>query len=145
MEKDPISQNDSPEGNPARRRLSPGRAMVALGMVVFGVFYSMLSVGAASFVHECNTLVCGQLHQALFAAVGALALGVGAYRLLMGRSSAASIVFFGTLPILIVHLFLVATDPNESVFFPLGSAPPPLLAGVVLMFGLRRDARNRHH
>lgn len=104
-----------------------------LALAIFGVFYMMLAMGGASFIHECQTLVCGQLHQAVFATVGALALFVGAYRLFERKSSASEIVFFGTLPILVVHVLLVITDPNEAVFFPLSTTPPPLISGAVLL------------
>lgn len=116
--------------------------MVALGLVVFGVFYMMLAMGGASFVHECETVTCGQLHQAVFAAIGALALFLAAYRLIAGESSTASIVFFGTMPILIVHVILVATDPNESIFFPLSTTPPPLVSGVLLIFNPANRGRS---
>ncbi|MDQ3963189.1 MAG: hypothetical protein M3277_04640 [Actinomycetota bacterium] len=91
-------------------------------------------MGAASFVHECQTVVCGQLHQAVFAAIGALASFVGGYLLFEGKSSAAKIVFFGTVPILVVHVVLVMTDPNEAIFFPLSTTPPPLISGAVLVY-----------
>lgn len=114
-------------------RRSLGRLALILGLAVFGVFYMMLVMGGASFIHECQTLVCGQLHQAVFAAIGALALFVGAYRLFEGKSWAAEVVFFGTLPILVVHVLLVITDPNEAIFFPLSTTPPPLISGAVLL------------
>ena len=60
------------------------RAALILALVVFGVFYMMLAMGGASFVSECQTVACGQLHQTVFAAVGAVALFVGAYRLFEG-------------------------------------------------------------
>ncbi len=128
--------------DPARSaRLSPGRIVLILGLVFFGVFYMMLAMGGASFVHECETLVCGQLHQAVFAAIGALALLAAAYRIFVGGSSAASIVFFGTTPILIVHIILVVTDPNEAIFFPLSTAPPPLISGATLLFNAANRTR----
>ncbi len=111
-----------------------GRVAILLGLLAFGVFYLMLAVGAASFIHECNTVLCGQLHQAVFAAVGALALLVAAYRIFRGQSSAAKITFFGTVPILIVHIALVITDPNESMFFPLSTTPLPAVSGALLLY-----------
>lgn len=122
---------DSTAGIGRRRSLS--RLALILALAIFGVFYMMLAMGGASFIHECQTLVCGQLHQAVFATVGALALFVGAYRLFERKSSASEIVFFGTLPILVVHVLLVITDPNEAVFFPLSTTPPPLISGAVLL------------
>ncbi len=121
-------------------RVLVARLLLALGLVVFGVFYMMLAMGGASFVHECRTAVCGQLHQAVFAAIGALALFVGAYRLFEGKS-VAKFVFFGTLPILVVHIILVATDPNEAIFFPLSTAPPPAVSGAVLIYRHQRPAK----
>ncbi len=125
--KDPVSSADTGV------RTSLGQLALILALVVFGVFYMMLAMGGASFVHECQTVVCGQLHQAIFAAVGALALFVGAYRLLEGKSS-AQIIFLGTVPILIVHVVLVMTDPNEAIFFPLSTTPPPLISGLRLLY-----------
>lgn len=107
---------------------------VFLGLVAFGVFYLMLAVGAARFIHGCNTVLCGQLHQTVFAAVGALAVLVAAYRIFTGQPSAAKITFFGTVPILIVHIVLVITDPNESMFFPLSTTPPPAISGALLLY-----------
>lgn len=117
------------------------RAAVVLGLVAFGVFYLMLAAGATSFIHECNTVLCGQLYQAVFAAVGALALLVAAYRIFRGQSTAAKITFFGTVPILIVHIALVATDPNESMFFPLSTTPPPAISGALLLYRASRRPR----
>lgn len=122
---------------PGRSRvISIARATVLVGLIALGLFYLMLAMGGASFVHGCNTVVCGQLHQAVFAAIGALALFVAAYRLSVGRSSAAKIVFLGTVPILVVHIILVVTDPNESVFFPLSTSPAPLISGALLLYGV---------
>ncbi len=127
-DQDPISSAD------AVARPSLGRSALTLVLAVFGVFYMMLAMGGASFVHECQTVVCGQLHQAVFAAIGALALFVGAYRVFEGKSSAAKIVFLGTVPILVVHVILVMTDPNEAIFFPLSTTPPPLISGAQLVY-----------
>jgi hypothetical protein len=81
-----------------RLHLTAGRAVAALVAVVLGGFSLMLAMGGATFVDECTTVVCGQLHQAVFAAIGAFALFVAAYRVLVG-DSAARIAFFGTIPI----------------------------------------------
>lgn len=123
------------------RQHSVSRAAASLGLIASGVFYLMLAMGGASFVHECNTVVCGQLHQAVFAAIGALALFVAAYRVYLGESSAALIIFLGTVPILVVHILLVMTDPNESMFFPVSTSVLPVLSGAVLLYGvgLRRQ------
>ncbi len=104
-----------------------------LTMAAFGVFYLMIATGGASFIHECNNLVCGQLHQAIFAAVGAIGLFVAVYRFVQGKPAVAEVVFVATLPILIVHVLLVITDPNEAIFFPLSTTPPPLVSGLVLL------------
>lgn len=109
------------------------RWALILALIAFGVFYLMLSMGGAGFINGCQNLVCGQLHQAVFAAIGAVALFVAAFRLFEGTSPVAQIIFFGTLPILIVHVLLVVTDPNEAIFFPLSTTPPPLVAGAVLL------------
>lgn len=114
-------------------KLSLGRLALILALVVFGVFYMMLAMGGASFVHECRTVVCGQLHQAVFAAVGALALFVGAYQLSEHKPFPAKIIFLGTVPILVVHVILVMSDPNEAIFFPLSTTPPPLISGIYLV------------
>ena len=117
------------------------RSVLILVLVVFGFFYMMLAMGGASFIHECGTLVCGQLHQAVFAAIGALALFVGAYRVFEGKPW-AEIVFLGSLPILVVHVLLVITDPDEAVFFPLSTTPPPLISGAVLLTRAMTRKRN---
>lgn len=121
-----------------------GRVAILLGLLAFGVFYLALTMGAASFIHGCRTPVCGQLHQAVFAGVAALAVLGAALRVLGGRSSAARITFVGTVPILVVHIVLVVTDPNESMFFPLSTTPLPAMSGAVLLYhatGSRRIAR----
>ena len=128
------TQVDPDPSGGAGIRPSLSRVGVELGLVAFGVFYLMLAMGGASFIHECNTVACGQLHQAVFAAIGALALFMGAYRHFEGRSSVAKLVFFGTLPILVVHVVLVMTDPNEAIFFPLSTTPPPLISGLWLVY-----------
>lgn len=125
-----------PSADPGART-SLRRAALILALVAFGVFYMMLVMGGVSFIDECQTVACGQLHQAAFAAVGSLALFIGAYRLSEGKSI-AQLVFFGTLPILIVHVVLVTTDPNEAIFFPLSTTPPPLISGVQLLYRAAR-------
>ena len=134
MEKLPSTNRDGISSVDAGARPSLGRVALILALVVFGVFYMMLAMGGASFVHECQTVVCGQLHQAVFAAIGALALLAGGYRVFKGKSSVAKIVFFGTVPILVVHVILVMTDPNEAIFFPLSTTPPPLISGALLVY-----------
>lgn len=109
-----------------------GQIWIPLVLLAFGVFYLMLTMGAATFIHECRTPVCGQLHQAVFAGVAALAVFGAAYRFFGGHPSAASITFLGTVPILVVHVILVITDPNESMFFPLSTTPLPAVSGAVL-------------
>lgn len=138
MQVPPSTNNDSTSEPSAGAKPSFRRSLLALALVVFGVFYLMLAMGGASFVHECKTIVCGQLHQAVFAALGALSLFAGAYRLFEGRSSVAKIIFFGTLPILVVHVLLVMTDPNEAIFFPLSTTPPPLISGLLLLVGAKK-------
>ncbi len=73
--------------------MSIPRAILVLAMVVFGVFYLMLAAGGGSFVNECTSVICGQLHQAIFSAIGAGAILTGAYRVIEGRPGAAQIVF----------------------------------------------------
>lgn len=143
MKSSPSESNLPVSDSDAGARPSLWRWVLALALVAFGTFYMMLVMGGASFIHECTTFVCGQLHQAVFAAVGAVALFVGAYHLLQGKSSAARIVFFGTVPILVVHIILVITDPNEAIFFPLSTTPPPLISGLLLVYqAVRRSTRS---
>ena len=127
---------------PARPRLPvAARAGLLLGLVVFGCFYLMLAAGASSFVNECDAFLCAQFHQAVFAAIGGVALFVTARRIITRASSAAAIAFFGTLPILVVHIILVMVDPNESIVFPLSTAPPPAIAGALLLIDAVRRRR----
>lgn len=109
------------------------RGAVVVGLLVFGCFCLMLTLGAASFIHECHTVTCGQLHQAVFAAVAGSAVFLAAYRLVTRRPHAALITFGGTVPILVVHVLLEATDPNEAMFFPLSTTPVPTVAAAVLL------------
>ncbi len=118
--------------DPSRSR-SIVRGAVLLGSVLFGFFYLMIAVGGASFVNECDSFVCAQLEQAIFAAIGGVALFVAGYQIFEGKHSAAKVALFGTLPILIVHVILVIEDPNESIFFPLSTTPPPLISGAALL------------
>ncbi|MFN2526268.1 MAG: hypothetical protein ABR505_08390 [Actinomycetota bacterium] len=122
---------EAPRSSPLR---VVARAALLLIIVVFGFFYLMLAAGGASFIHECDTLLCGQLHQAIFAAIGGVSLFIAAYRAYSREPSAAKIAFFGTLPILVVHVVLVIADPNESIFFPISTTPPPVVSGVLLLF-----------
>ena len=101
----------------------------------------MLAAGASSLIDECDAFVCGQLHQAVFAAIGGVALFVTAGRVFTRASGPATIAFLGTLPILVVHIILVMVDPNESIFFPLSTAPPPAIAGALLLIGAARSRR----
>lgn len=110
------------------------RGAVVLGLLAFGCFCLLLAMGAASFVHECSTVTCGQLHQAAFAVLAALAAFLAAYRAVRRQPHTALITLVGTLPILVVHVVLVATDPNESMFFPLSTAPVPVVAAAVLLY-----------
>ena len=126
---------------PTPRILTLGRIILLLGLLVYAAFYLMLTMGAASFIHGCETFLCGQLHQAIFAAAGALAVVVAFYRSVTGQSGALAIAFIGTLPILIVHIMLVMSDPNEAIFFPLSTTPPPAVAGALLLVGFAQRRR----
>ena len=128
---------------PTPRVLNLSRTILLLGLLVYGAFYLMLTMGAASFIHECETFLCGQLHQAVFAAVGALGVFVAFYRGATRRSGAVVIAFLATLPILIVHILLVMSDPNEAIFFPLSTTPPPAVSGALLLLGFVRRRRLR--
>lgn len=44
-------------------------------------------------------------------------------------------------PLLILHVVLVMTDPNESIFFPLSTTPPPAISGAVLLSSAVRRRR----
>gem|GEM_PF-6313997 len=116
------------------------RAALLVACAAFGFFYLMIAAGGASFVHECNNLACAQLHQAVFAAVAGLALFAAAYLESSGGRSAVAVAFLGTLPILVVHVVLVIVDPNESIFFPLSSAPVPIVSGALLLLQGRSRA-----
>ena len=118
-----------------------GRVLVLLACVVFAIFYLMLALGGASLVGECDSIWCGQLHQATFAAVGAASLFVGAARFFLSKSGWSTILLVGTLPILIVHIILVIEDPNEALFFPISTIPPPVISGAVLLW--QRVSRHR--
>lgn len=117
-----------------------GRVAIVLTLLAYCAFYLMLTMGAATFIHECRTPLCGQLHQAVFAGVAALVVFGAAYRFLVGQSSTTKLTFFGTVPILVVHVLLVITDPNESMFFPLSTMPLPAVSGALLLYGSRAGA-----
>jgi hypothetical protein len=138
MSKGPrANEEDAPVASPVYR---VARVALLVASAAFGVFYLMIAAGGASFVHECNNLACAQLHQAVFAAVAGLALFAAAYLESSGSRSALAVAFLGTLPILIVHVVLVIVDPNESIFFPLSSAPAPIVSGALLLFRVRPGA-----
>ena len=120
----------------ADRPMGVSQVVAAFVLVVFAVFALMLTMGAASFVNECRGVQCGQLHQAVFAGLAAGASLFAASRLVSGRPSVAAITFFGTLPLLVVHVVLVVSDPDESIFFPLSTAPVPTVAGALLLYGV---------
>lgn len=134
----------------ARDAVVPGRSplngvargAIVLGLLVFGGFCLMLAMGAASFIHECSSVACGQLHQAMFSAVAAFAVLLAAYRVSTRQPHAALITFVGTVPILVVHVVLVATDPNESMFFPLSTTPVPAVAAALLLYKAVRAPRS---
>lgn len=128
---------------PNTRVFTLGRAVLLLGLAAYAVFFLMLTMGAVSFVAECDAFLCAQLHQAVFAGVGALAALTAFYRGVTRQSGATVIAFLGTLPILIVHIVLVMEDPNEAIFFPLSTIPPPAIAGALLL--VRFTQRQRSH
>lgn len=132
---------DAAPATPTPHVLTLGRTILLLGLLVYAAFYLMLTMGAASFVHECETFLCGQLHQAVFAGVAAVAVVTAAYRSVIRQSGAVVIVFLGTLPILIVHILLVMSDPNEAIFFPLSTTPPTAVSGALLLFGFAHRRR----
>lgn len=114
------------------------RWVLVAGAVAFGLFNLMLAQGAASISDDCDGPACGQLIQSVLAAIAGLSLLAGAYRGARTRPDAAKIVLFGTVPILLLHIYFVLTDPNESIVFPMISAPPPVVAAVTLAAGNRR-------
>lgn len=110
------------------------RVAVLVGIAFFCILNLAIASGATNFVHECESLICGQLHQAVFAAIGGGSLFVAGHLVWTGKSSAAArVAFWGTFPILIVHVILVITDPHEWIFFPLSSTPPPVVSGLLLL------------
>ena len=136
---------DRSEPREASSRLRPAvRVLVTLALAIFGVFYLLLTQGSASIVGDCDNLVCGQLIQAVLAGLGTIALFLAAYKVLRGRPGAAKAVFLGTLPLFALHIVFVINDPNESIFFPLSTAPPPMIAGAILSLrGRRRSSDTR--
>ena len=118
------------------------RGAVVLGLLVFGCFCLILTLGAASFIHGCSTVTCGQLNQAVFALLAAFSAFLAGYRLVTRQPYAALITLVGTVPILVVHVLLVATDPKESIFFPLSTTPVPAAAAAVLLYKAFRAPRS---
>lgn len=78
------------------------------------------------------------LHQAVFAALAAAASLLAASRVQGRRNSVGAITFFGTLPLLVVHVVLVVSDPDESMFFPWSTARVPAVAGALLLYAVAR-------
>jgi hypothetical protein len=110
--------------------MSAGRArrLAAVALLVLGcLFY--LQFGLQALVHH--------LPQGILALVGAIALGWGAVRAGRGRE-AASVVFLGTVPVLVLHAAMTLEDPGELPFF-IGSIPAPALAAIAWV--LRRSRR----
>lgn len=101
-----------------------------------------VAAGAWSLVDQCDqpwppgSGLCGQALQAVAAAVAGAALLVVAAQILRSHWP-AWFALIGTLPLFALHLYFWAVDPDESAFFPLMAAPPPLAAVVAL-------ARRRH-
>jgi hypothetical protein len=118
------------------------RAAVAVVLALWSLLTFMIATGAWSLTDECSNsgsvdvLGCGQLLQAVLGAVAGVALAYGASRVIRARS-ATYVILFGTMPLLLVHVYFWLTDPHESVFFPLVTAPPPTAAAVVLLKGAR--------
>jgi hypothetical protein len=101
------------------------RRLAAVAVLVLGcLFY--LQFGLQALAHH--------LPQGILALVGATALGWGAVRSGRGRQ-AASVVFLGTVPVLVLHAAVTLEDPGELPFF-IGSVPAPTVAAIA--WGLRR-------
>jgi hypothetical protein len=67
--------------------------------------------------------------QGVLALLGAFALGRGAYLRLRGER-VAFVVFLGTVPLLLLHAVMTLIESGELPFL-IGSAPVPVVAGVV--------------
>lgn len=118
------------------------RVSVAVAVALWALLSFAVAAGAFSLVGQCQieawppgSGLCGQLLQGLLAALAGLALAVGAVQILRARP-ALTTIFLGTLPLLVAHLWFWLVDPNESAFFPLMAAPPPLLT--LLVAAVRR-------
>jgi hypothetical protein len=104
------------------------RRLAAVAVLVLGCLY-YLQFGLQALVHH--------LPQGILALVGAIALGWGAVRSARGQQ-AASVVFLGTVPVLVLHAAMTLEDRGELPFL-IGSVPAPAVAAIAWV--LRRS----HH
>ena len=110
-----------------RQGAAPRSLRVAAALLLGFVALFYLQFGLQALAHH--------VLQGLLALVGAVALGWGALRICR-RQPASSIVFLGTLPLFLFHVWFTVKDPGEMPFL-IGSAPAPALAGVAWLISRR--------
>jgi uncharacterized membrane protein HdeD (DUF308 family) len=114
------------DDSPGRVEDEVKRAIPVVVLALLALYY--LQFGVQALAHF--------IPQGILALVGGVALGWAAVRAARRRAS-SSIVFWGTLPMLILHLAMTIEDPGEMPFL-LGSIPVPLVAGVAWVVLRRR-------
>lgn len=106
-------------------------AIVAAGFGVLALFHLLFAQGAASI---------GIWVQAIPAILAVITFSLSAYRVVKGLP-VASILFFGTLPLWLVHIPITILVEDESPIYVIATSITPFIAGIFLLIN-RKKARH---
>lgn len=98
-------------------------AIAVAGFVVLALFHLLFAQGAASI---------GIWAQAIPAILAVLTFALSTYRLVKGLP-VASILFFGTLPLWLVHIPITILVEDESPIYVIATSITPAAAGIAML------------
>lgn len=98
------------------------------GFILLAIPHLLFAQGAASI---------GMWVQAIPAIVAVFTFVLSTYRLIKGLPIAA-IIFFGTLPLWLVHIPITIMIEDESPIFVIATSITPIVAGILLLLHRKR-------
>lgn len=108
------------------------RVVSVIALTLLGLFYLQFGLQA----------LFQYVPQGVLSLVGAVFLGWGVV-LTFQRRPASGRVFWGTVPIFLLHVVATLMDPGELPFL-IGSAPVPIVAGLIWLINSRRGLAAGH-
>lgn len=104
------------------------KSVVSVGLVLLAVIHLLFAQGAASI---------GIWVQAIPALLAVFTFLLSTYRVIKGLT-VALIIFFGTLPLWLVHIPITIFVEDESPIFLIASSITPAIAGIIWLINYKK-------